>query len=448
MIQQVTPSLNIPQTTKPRVVIVGGGFGGIYAAKGLVGSNYQVVMLSAQNYFSFWPLLYQVATADLEPDAIAYPLRKLFARRLTDFYFRVAQVTSVNSTAKTISTPAGELTYDYLVIATGTRANYFGNEQMRQFAFPLKGLPDALNLRSQVLQVLEQASVAPDESTRQQLLNIVIVGGGPTGVEVAGALAEMRQYVLPGDYPDMDHKQFHIYLVEGNDRLLHTMSSHASHTTRQDLEKMGVLLRLNTLVDEYDGQIATLKNGEQIPTRTLIWTAGVTGATLAGLPTSATEGSRYKVNPYSQLENHPDIFAIGDVALMRSADYPAGYPNVAQPAMQQGSHLAKNLRRLQLGKTLLPFKYLDYGSLAIIGRNKAVGDFPGKLQLTGFPVWVVWLFIHFCYVVGFRNKLVVMANWLYHFFTFQGGTRLIIRPVTRQGEFPKQPSPRLEAVDA
>ena len=328
-------------------------------------------------------------------------------------------MTSVNTTAKTLSTSAGELTYDYLVIATGTSPNYFGNEQIKQFAFPLKGLPDALNLRSQVLHVFEQAILALHESVRQQSLNIVIVGGGPTGVEVAGALAEMRKYVLPGDYPDMNHKLVHIYLVEGNDRLLPTMSSHASETTRQDLEKMGVILRLNTIVKEYDGQVATLNNGEQIPTRTLIWTAGVKGATVEGLPISAMEGSRYKVNSYCQLENHPDVFAIGDIALMRSAGYPTGYPNVAQPAMQQGSHLAKNLRRLQQGKTLLPFKYHDYGSLAIIGRNRAVGDFPGNVHLTGFPVWVVWLFIHFIYVVGFRNKLVVMANWLYHFFTCQ-----------------------------
>lgn len=434
MTHQETNSLNIPRTAKPRVVIVGGGFGGIHVAKGLMGSNYQVVMLSAQNYFSFWPLLYQVATADLEPDAIAQPIRKLFAKRLTDFYFRVAQVASVNSAAKTVSTSVGELAYDYLVIATGTRANYFGNEQIRRFAFPMKGLPDALDLRSQVLQVLEQASLAPDVPSRQQLLTIVIVGGGPTGVELAGALAEMRKYVLPGDYPDMDHKLVQIYLVEGHDRVLPTMSSQASEATRHDLEQMGVILRLNTVVTGYDGQYATLGSGEQLPTRTLIWTAGVTGATLEGLPSSVLDRSRYKVNTYNQLENHPDIFAIGDIALMRSAEYPNGYPNVAQPAMQQGSHLAKNLRRLQRGKALRPFSYLDYGSLAIIGRNRAVGDFPGNLHLTGFPVWVVWLMIHFTHLVGFRNKLVVMANWLYHLFTFQGGTRLIIRPVIRENE--------------
>ncbi|GAB3558805.1 NAD(P)/FAD-dependent oxidoreductase [Spirosoma fluminis] len=434
MTHQETNSLNIPRTAKPRVVIVGGGFGGIHVAKGLIGSNYQVVMLSAQNYFSFWPLLYQVATADLEPDAIAQPIRKLFAKRLTNFYFRVAQVTNVNSAAKTVSTSVGELTYDYLVIATGTRANYFGNEQIRRFAFPMKGLPDALDLRSQVLQVFEQASLAPDVSSRQQLLTIVIVGGGPTGVELAGALAEMRKYVLPGDYPDMDHKLVQIYLVEGHDRVLPTMSSQASEATYRDLDQLGVILRLNTIVTEYDGQYATLGNNEQIPTRTLIWTAGVTGAILEGLPSSVLAGSRYKVNSYNQLENYPDIFAIGDIALMRSDDYPDGYPNVAQPAMQQGSHLAQNLRRLQRGKPLRPFNYLDYGSLAIIGRNRAVGDFPGNLHLTGFPVWVVWLMIHFTHLVGFRNKLVVMANWLYHLFTYQGGTRLIIRPVVRQNE--------------
>lgn len=425
-------SLNIPDTDKPRVVIVGGGFGGTNLAKKLSDRYFQVVLFDRQNYHGFWPLLYQVATAGLEPDAIAEPLRKMFDEAYKDFHFRPVRVTHVDTATKMISTLVGDISYDYLIIATGTKTNYFGNEQIKHFSFPLKRLPDALNLRSQLFQSFEQANMTKNESIRQSLLNIVIVGAGPTGVELAGSLAEMRKHVLPGDYPGMDFKAMNIYLVEGLERVLPPMSPEASRKTQENLEKLGIIIKLKTFVESYDGEVVTFKGGEQIQTRTLIWAAGVMGATIEGLPETTVEKGRYLVNEYNQVQGFADIFAIGDIALMKTEKYPKGHPGVAQPAIQQGIHLAKNLKRIQEGEALKPFEYFDKGSLAIVGRSKAVADLPGNLHLSGFVAWVAWLFVHIYYLIGFRNKLVVLSNWIYRFFTYESGTRIIIRPFYRK----------------
>ncbi len=428
-------SLNIPATTKPRVVIVGGGFGGLNLAKKLSNSDFQVVMFDRQNYHGFWPLLYQVATAGLEPDAIAEPLRKIFGSDdYKDFHFRLVKVKGIDPETKTVYTLIGELHYDYLVVATGTKSNYFGNDQIKKYSFPLKQIPDALNLRSQLLQSFEQASMTKNPEIRQSLLNIVIVGGGPTGVELAGALAEMRRYVLPTDYPGLDFGQMNIYLVEGMDRVLSPMSPEASVRTKKYLEEMGIIVKLNTLVESYDGAVATLKNGDHIPTQTLIWAAGVAGALINGIPEESLERGRILVNPFNQVKGFDDVFAIGDIALMKSEEYPKGHPGVAQPAIQQGKLLAKNLNRMVRNEPLEPFNYFDKGSLAIIGRNRAVADLPGNKSIGGFFAWVIWLFVHIAYLVGFRNKLVVISNWLYRFFTYERGTRLIIRPFVRKGD--------------
>ncbi|MHA6246887.1 NAD(P)/FAD-dependent oxidoreductase [Pontibacter sp. CAU 1760] len=435
MLETEKLSLNIPATTKPRVVIIGGGFGGINLAKKLNNDDFQVVMFDRQNYHGFWPLLYQVATAGLEPDAIAEPLRKMFGSDdFSDFHFRLVKVTGVNPATKTVSTLIGDLPYDYVVIATGTKSNYFGNEQIKKYAFPLKQIPDALNLRSQMLQSFEQANMTKDPATRQSLLNFVIVGGGPTGVELAGALAEMRRYILPTDYPGMDFNQMNIYLVEGLDRVLPPMSASASARTKKYLEEMGIIVKLNTLVESYDGSTAVFKSGESIQTHTLIWAAGVSGALIEGLPPEAVERGRVLVNHFNQVVGYSDIFAIGDIAAMKSDEYPRGHPGVAQPAIQQGKLLAKNLKRLIRHEPLEPFKYFDKGSLAIIGRNRAVADLPGDKHIGGFLAWMIWLFVHIAYLVGFRNKLVVLSNWLYRFFTYERGTRLIIRPFVRKGD--------------
>lgn len=437
MLQVDKLSLNIPDTTKPRVVIIGGGFGGINLAKNLPDDEYQVVLFDKQNYHGFWPLLYQVATAGLEPDAIAEPMRKLFDDH-KDFHFRLVRVLSLDPVRKTVTTLIGELTYDHLIIATGTKANYFGNEQIQKFSFPLKTIPDALNLRSQVLQAFEQANITRDPQTRQTLMNFVIVGAGPTGVELAGALAEMRKHVLPGDYPQMDFRQMNIYLVEGLDRVLPPMSVEASRKTHAYLEELGVVIKLKTLVDSYDGEVVRFKDGQEIRTHTLIWAAGVQGALIDGIPKEVIERGRILVDPYNQVVGHQGLYAIGDVALMKSEKYPNGHPGVAQPAIQQGKHLAKNLRRMRKGEPPEPFDYFDKGSLAIIGRNRAVADLPKNLHLGGWIAWMAWLFVHIYYLIGFRNKLVVLSNWIYRFFTYDRGTRLIIRPFVRKGDVAAQ----------
>lgn len=432
-------SLNIPDTKKPRLVIIGGGFGGINLAKKLSGKNFQVVMFDRQNYHGFWPLLYQVATGGLEPDSIAEPLRKMFSSDdYEDFHFRLVKVTGIHPETKTISTLIGDIAYDYLVIATGTKPNYFGNDQIKKYSFPLKQVPEALNLRSQVLQCFEQANMTKDPATRQSLLNFVIVGGGPTGVELAGALAEMRKHVLPTDYPGLDFNQMNIILVEGLDRVLPPMSEEASAKTHKYLLELGVDIRVNTLVAGYDGEIATFKSGEQIQTNTLIWAAGVSGAIIEGLPESTVERGRILVNDFNQVLGFDNIFAIGDVALMKTPEFPKGHPGVAQPAIQQGKLLAKNLKHILRNEPLEPFKYNDKGSLAIIGRNRAVADLPKNLHFGGFLAWAIWLFVHVMALVGFRNKLVVLSNWVYKFFTYENGTRLIIRPFYRRDDRAKR----------
>ena len=432
--------LNVPRTNKPRVVVIGGGFGAINFVQRLPGHDFQVVMLSKQNYHGFWPLLYQVATASVEPESIAEPIRKLF-RGQEDFHFRAVPATSIDAVAKTVTTPLGLVPYDYLVVATGTQSNYFGNEQIRQYAFNLKDLGDAVNLRSQLLQSLEEANVTQVPAQRHALLNIVLAGAGPTGVELAGSLAEMRQHVLPCDYPGLNFREMNIYLIDGANRVLPALSAEASQQTQQDLQELGIIVKLNVLVTSYDGQTVTLNSGEQIASHTLIWAAGVTGALLQGLPASAQERGRYLVNSFNQVHGYEDIFAIGDIALMKEAGWPGGHPQVAQPAIQQGRHLAKNLRRLLHGEPFKPFKYFNKGDLAVIGRSRAVADLPGGFHLSGFIAWMAWLFVHIFNLIGFRNKLVVLVNWLYQLVTFQRGTRITILPLSRPTTKVREPEP-------
>lgn len=433
MLQFDKLSLNIPATTKPRVVIIGGGFGGMNLAKSLRNTDVQVVLFDKQNYNGFWPLLYQVATAGLEPDAIAEPFRKMFDG-FEDFHYRMVRVNKIDPVAKTVTTLIGDLHYDYLVIASGTKSNFFGNEQIKKYSFPLKTIPEALNVRSQFLQCFEQASVTTDPAERESLLTFVIAGAGPTGVEMAGSLAEMRKHVLPNDYPGLDFSQMRIYIVEGLGKVLPPMSDEAGQKAKRYLEDLGVVIKLNTLVEAYDGETVTFKGGEQIKTQTLVWGAGVTGAMIDGIPAESTERGRILVDPINRVQGLNNVFAIGDIAFMKLEDYPKGHPGVAQPAIQQGQHLAKNLRRLIKNESTEPFKYFDKGSLAIVGRSRAVADLPGNIHLGGFIAWVAWLFVHIWYLVGFRSKLVVFSNWVYRLFTYERGTRIIIRPFVRKDD--------------
>ena len=420
--------MNIPETSFPRIVIIGGGFAGINLAKTLANKKVQVVLLDKRNYHTFQPLLYQVSSAGLEPDSIAYPLRKIIKRHATSF-FRLAEVEHIDTSKNEVITNIGNLAFDYLVIATGTKTNYFGNKTIEANSMPMKKIPQALNIRSLILQNFEKATISYTEKQVQAFLNFVIVGGGPTGVELAGAIAELKNHILPKDYPDLDAKCMEIHLLEGNNRVLPPMSEHASKKAEQFLKKLGVQVHCNTFVTDYDGKTVITNSSLELQSETLIWAAGVTGAPVNGLQAEALmeRSNRYKVNRFNQIEGHNNIFALGDIALMETEAFPKGHPQVAQPAIQQGKLLGKNLINLIKGNPLKPFTYKDKGTMATIGRNKAVVDLK-HFKFAGFFAWFVWMFIHLMALVGFRNRVIVFFNWSYNYINFDKGVRLIIRP--------------------
>ncbi len=422
--------MNIHASNLPRVVIVGGGFGGLQIAKNLPSDRFQIVLLDKHNYHAFQPLLYQVATAGLEPDSIAYPLRKIFTDK-KNFYFRLSEVNRVMPEENKICTDIGELEYDYLVLATGSATNFFGNEMLEKKSMGMKTVPEALNIRSLLLQNFEAALLTTDLTERESMLNVVIVGAGPTGVELAGAIAELKLHVLPNDYPDLDFRRMSIKLVEAADRVLPPFSAKSSAKAQEYLEKLGVQVWLNTMVKEYDGkQIIT--NTKPIPTQTLIWAAGVHCIPPTGLSAEAlVRGNRLAVDEHNLVKGYQNIYAIGDVASMECKDFPKGHPMVAQPAIQQGKQLAANITAKQAGKPMKPFKYRDLGSMATIGRSRAVAELPGW-RTQGFVAWFIWMFIHLIALVGFRNKVVVFFNWTYNFFNYDRDIRLIINPFKRK----------------
>ncbi|WP_340074970.1 NAD(P)/FAD-dependent oxidoreductase [Leptobacterium sp. I13] len=420
--------MNIPRTSTPRVVIIGGGFAGISLAKQLGGREVQVVLLDKHNYHTFQPLLYQVSTGGLEPDSIAYPIRKVL-KNYANFYFRLARVEDIDTTNNKVITDIGTLKYDYLVLATGSKTNFFGNEKIAANSMAMKTIPQSLNLRSLILENFEQALLTSDLNERHALMNFVIVGAGPTGVELAGALAEMKKAILPKDYPDLDIRQMQINLVQGSERVLDAMSEEASEKAEAFLERMGVTVWKNMRVVDYDGFVAKTDGETLFETATLIWAAGVKGATVKGLNAERyiAGGNRVKVNEFNQVVTHENIFAIGDVASMISEVYPHGHPMMAQPAIQQGKHLGKNLIRIIESKEMISFSYKDKGSMATVGRNKAVVDLP-KVRFQGFFAWFVWMFVHLFFLIGFRSRIVVFINWVYNYIRYDRETRLIIRP--------------------
>ncbi|AIN74310.1 NAD(P)/FAD-dependent oxidoreductase [Flavobacterium psychrophilum] len=424
--------MNIPQTTLPRIVIIGGGFAGIAIAKKLRNKKLQVVLLDKHNYHTFQPLLYQVATGGLEAGSIAYPIRKVI-QEYKDFYFRLTSVKEIDTQNQNIISEIGELHYDYLVIATGSKTNYFGNKEIERNSMAMKTIPQSLNIRSLILENFEQAVLTKDPADKNSLINFVLVGAGPTGVELAGALAEMKKAILQKDYPDLDVSKMEINLIQSGDRILNTMSEKSSKAAEEFLLSLGVKIWKNVRVTNYDGRTITTNSNLTFDTATLIWTAGVQGAAIAGLDAKSLvqKVERIRVNQYNQVVGHNNIFAIGDIASMETDKYPQGHPMMAQPALQQGELLGENIIKLMQNKPLKPFQYHDKGSMATIGRNKAVVDLP-KYHFSGVFAWFVWMFVHLFSLIGFKNRAVVFLNWVYNYIRFDREGRLIIRPYKKK----------------
>jgi NADH:ubiquinone reductase (H+-translocating) len=419
--------INIPITGQKRIVIVGAGFGGLSLARKLSNKEVQVVLIDKNNYHQFQPLFYQVATAGLEPSAISFPLRKIFHAK-KNVHIRVTEVLSVNTAANEIITGLGALHYDYLVLAMGADTNFFGMKNILEKSIPMKSVGEALALRNRLLQNFEDALTVTTEDERQGLLNIVVVGGGPTGVEVSGTLSEMKRTVLPKDFPELDFKKMNIYLIEHSPKVLGPMSTEASSKAKIYLERLGVNVKVNTAVKDYDGKLVYLNDGSTIRTDNLIWAAGVKANFIEGLqPESYGRAGRLKVDRYNKIEGQQNIYAIGDLALMTEEKFPEGHPQVAQPAIQQGELLAKNLLRLVRKQELKPFSYKDLGSMATIGKNLAVVDLPfWKFQ--GFFAWIVWMLVHLMSILGVKNRLMVFITWCWSYFSYDQSLRLIIKP--------------------
>ena len=421
-------SINIQRNQKKRVVIVGGGLGGLRLAEDLYGSGMQVVLIDKNNFHQFPPLIYQIASAGIDPSSISFPFRQIFRKR-KDFYFRMAEARMVDTEKKILQTSIGKIDYDYLVLAAGATTNFFGNKNIEEWAIPMKTVPEAMGLRNALLSNFERALTCATEEERQELLNVVIVGGGATGVEIAGALSEMKRYVIPYDYPDMDSSLMHIYLIEAGDRLLAGLSQESSQKAYDFLKSMGVDIQFGKMVTDYRDHKVIMKDGTEIPTRTFLWVSGIRANAMPGIDESHLgRGFRFKVDEFNRIPGVEDVFAIGDQCLQTSdAAYPNGHPQVAQVAIQQAKNLAKNLKRIDKGadnSQLTAFHYNNLGSMATIGRNKAVVEI-GKFRSQGFFAWVLWLVVHLRSILGVKNKMMVLLNWLWKYVSYNDSIRMI-----------------------
>lgn len=418
---------NIEHTDKKRIVIVGGGLGGLELAFKLVDDDYQVVLVDKNNYHQFPPLIYQVASGGLEPSSISFPFRRLFQGK-KDFFFRMAKVESVNTDKKTIKTTVGEIDYDYLVMAFGAKTNFFGNKDIEATTLPMKSVSEAMRLRNTILRNLELALTEEDPARKQALMNIVVVGGGASGVEIAGAVAEMKKNIIARDYPDLDSSQMHIYLVNAVERLLSAMDPVSSKRAERDLKELHVHIRQPQFATEYKDGILKTSAGLEIPTQTVIWVSGICANTVEGFPAeSIGHAGRFLTDRFCRVKGVKDVYAIGDVSLVEGdEEYPLGHPQLAQVAMQQAKTVAKNFKAMSKGKELKPFKYKNLGVMATIGRNHAVAEISGK-KFGGFPAWALWLIVHLRSILGVKNKTFILLNWVWNYINYKQSLRLILK---------------------
>ena len=418
---------NIERTEKKRVVIVGGGLGGLELAFKLVDDDFQVVLVDKNNYHQFPPLIYQVASGGLEPSSISFPFRRLFQGK-KDFFFRMAEVKSVNTSKKLIDTTVGEIEYDYLVLAFGAKTNFFGNKDIQDSTLPMKSVGEAMRLRNTILHNLELALTEEDPARKQALMNVVVVGGGASGVEIAGAVAEMKKNIIARDYPDLDSSQMHIYLVNAGDRLLAGMDPVSSKRAERDLKELHVHIRQPQFATEYKDGLLKTSAGLEIPAQTVIWVSGICANTIDGFPAeSLGHAGRFLTDRYCRVKGVEDVYAIGDVSLIQGDEqYPLGHPQLAQVAMQQAKMVAKNLKAVLKGKELKPFRYKNLGVMATIGRNHAVAEIAGR-KFGGFPAWALWLVVHLRSILGVKNKTFILLNWVWNYINYKQSLRLILK---------------------
>jgi NADH:ubiquinone reductase (H+-translocating) len=414
----------IKMSKRKKVIVVGGGFAGIQMARRLDENLFDVLLIDKINHHQFQPLFYQVATSQIEPANISFPFRHIF-RNKKHIQIRLAEVTRIFPGKNKISTSIGDFNYDFLVLAIGCKTNFFGNDEICRHSLTLKTTYDAIKIRNHILKIFEKI-ISLKEEVREAYLNLVIVGAGATGVELAGAFAEIKKNVLPKDYPRIDFTKFQIYLVEGSRNILNNMSGKAQTASQKYLQKMEVQLLTEKFVTDYNGSTLTLSNGDKLNTKSVIWAAGVTGNYIGGLPIGCfANANRIKVNRINKVFEGENIFAIGDIACMETPKYPKGHPQVANVAINQGKNLAKNFKRIISGKVPVDYEYRDLGSMATIGQNKAVVDFP-FMKFKGYFAWFIWMFLHLMLILSVRNKLIIFINWAWVYITKDSSLRLIL----------------------
>lgn len=418
---------NIKRNEQRRVVVVGGGLGGLKLVSSLRDTDFQVVLVDKNNYNQFPPLIYQVASAGLEPSNISFPFRRLF-QGWKNFFFRMAEVQHIDTEEKAIRTSIGTIHYDDLVLAAGATTNFFGNKNIEASALPMKSVSESMRLRNTILQNLERAETEDNEARKQALMNIAIVGGGPSGVEIAGVLAEMKQTILPRDYPDLDTSCMHIYLINATPRLLGAMSERSSREAEKALKELGVEVMTNCMVTDYVDKELVLKDGQRISAETVIWVSGIKANNIDGIPSeSIGHAGRILVDRFNRVKGLKDVYAIGDQCIVEADEaYPYGHPQLAQVAIQQAKTLAKNLIRQEKGETEQPFSYHNLGTMATIGRKKAVVEI-GKLKFGGFFAWLLWLIVHLRSILGVKNKTIVFLNWMWSYMNYKQSLRLILK---------------------